>query len=307
MTPPKSRSAFTLIELLVVIAIIAILIGLLLPAVQKVREAAARTQSMNNLKQIGLATQAYHDANRRFPPMGTYNLNTTPRQHYSLYHFILPYVEQEAAAREALAAGNSYALNQLFISTFFSPLDQSSPDGFVSLRTGGRGGGASYGPNFQVFGNRRYAYPSNPAYLYGSFSALGIDEVCDGKSSLTRSIIDGTTNTIMFAEHYAQCPGDGSVTYNGAPQAPRFIHMWSFSFAIHPPASAHIGYGSRLPPQDKPSLTQCDFFRPQAMSSGVCAVCLCDGSVRLVRTSVSQATWMNLLDPADGQILGEDW
>ncbi len=303
------REGFTLIELLVVIAIIAVLIGLLLPAVQKVREAGARTQSLNNLKQIGLATHGYHDARGRFPAMGTYDATTTPRQYYSLYHAILPYVEQENAAREAQAAGNSYVLNQYLIKTFFSPLDRSTGDGFVSLAGGNRGGGASYGPNFQVFGSRQYAYPTNPQLLFGGYPAAGltVEQVCDGKSTLAASIPDGTTNTIMFAEHYAQCPGDGSVTYNGATQSHRFIHMWSFSFGIHAPASPHIGYGSPLPPQDKPTLQECDFFRPQSMQNGGCGACLCDGSVRLISTRVTEATWRLLLNPADGQVLMSDW
>jgi prepilin-type N-terminal cleavage/methylation domain-containing protein/prepilin-type processing-associated H-X9-DG protein len=103
----RSRKGFTLIELLVVIAIIAVLIGLLLPAVQKVREAAARTQCQNNLKQLGLAFHNYHDANQKFPPAvlipywvdndpNNYTLNISMPFGPNWAVYLLPYIEQNA-------------------------------------------------------------------------------------------------------------------------------------------------------------------------------------------------------------------
>src|SRR5262245_31921672 len=97
------RHAFTLIELLVVIAIIGVLIGLLVPAVQKVREAAARTQCANNVKQVSLAAHTYADTFKKLPPL--WLQNKTTRDYVGLFYLLLPYVEQQAVYTQGTGAG----------------------------------------------------------------------------------------------------------------------------------------------------------------------------------------------------------
>jgi prepilin-type N-terminal cleavage/methylation domain-containing protein/prepilin-type processing-associated H-X9-DG protein len=104
MSRTIARQAFTLVELLVVIAIIAVLIGLLLPAIQKVREAAARAKCSNHCKQIALALHQYHDAYGAFPPGCSWRNGADPQPHMSWLTRILPYIEQEALWNEAVRA-----------------------------------------------------------------------------------------------------------------------------------------------------------------------------------------------------------
>src|SRR5438105_1519045 len=166
LSPPK-RTGFTLIELLVVIAIIAILIALLVPAVQKVREAAARTQCINNVKQIGLATHNYHDQTKHLPCISYSNQGGNANRFGDYMGCtliaLLPFIDQGPLFTFAMnnkgntwdGAGNvgntGAPLSCQAMSVYYCPSDPTIQGGWSQAQVGGWMG-ASYSANYQVFG-----------------------------------------------------------------------------------------------------------------------------------------------------------
>jgi prepilin-type N-terminal cleavage/methylation domain-containing protein/prepilin-type processing-associated H-X9-DG protein len=232
--PFSGRRAFTLIELLVVIAIIAILIGLLVPAVQKVREAAARLQCQNNLKQLALACHSYHDAERTLPrngnPFGLTNSHGTNgtgccgvgAAHWSWIARILPYVEQNAMYTQAGIPTNRMNQNAATLAVLAMspplltcPSDSTAPrtrtnaadlGGTLVAVTSYKGvSGANWGSDFYPTESNFNTQYRNPG-ANGSFNGLekgdGIFWRADLRSGRLRlsDISDGTSNTFMIGE-----------------------------------------------------------------------------------------------------------
>jgi prepilin-type N-terminal cleavage/methylation domain-containing protein/prepilin-type processing-associated H-X9-DG protein len=350
----RSRAGFTLIELLVVIAIIAILIGLLVPAVQKVREAAARAQCENNLKQIGLACHNIHDVYKRFPPMS----GTFGGAYYApLFFHLLPYNEQgnvwKMAAYEdpgakvgdsgpnmsrvinlgfiwptwdSVNTGNSGFLRQSFIPVYQCPSDPS-----IGNCLDWCPGDSSYAGNYQVFGN-----PANSGVRPNK---TNIATLWDGKARLTGSLPDGTSNTIMFAERYARCNGNGDP---GGNWWMRGVYHGQSSLAsgtanedsypgdrLSSVFGGGVGYDGttwatgtnslpNLPPvpflvqpanflSTRGNGGQCDNRLASSAHTGGMNVGLCDGSVRFLSQSISITTWSLAINPRDGLPLPSDW
>jgi prepilin-type N-terminal cleavage/methylation domain-containing protein/prepilin-type processing-associated H-X9-DG protein len=313
----RSR-AFTLIELLVVIAIIAILIGLLLPAVQKVREAAARMQCSNNLKQLSLACHDYASANQdAFPSAfdateagGSFN-DGHPCVG-QIFVSLMPYLEQ----------------NNLYIS-FYDPgttrIDLQNPDNgsgpahravvkavaCPSDPTYGNGLGEGdwasgcYVANYQVFG-----LPSG-GNNYGSNM--------NGHPNLKSSFSDGTSQTIIFAEQYAQRPSGHWTLWAHGGWNPSWMPIFAYgsSDPNNPVAynagmdagSGVVGQASKFvnlsPNAYQASIS--NILLPVALHTSGMNVGLADGSVRNLNNGISPATWWAACTPAGGDLLGSDW
>ncbi len=305
------RTGFTLIELLVVIAIIAILIGLLLPAVQKVREAAARMQSMNNLKQIGLATHGYNDAVGHMPPSFVeYGPSKGYKDGSWLVH-ILPYVEQDNLKRvvdnTGGGSGHYYAItyNQSPPKIFINPTDPSQHNGAYNDSGWGVYAVTGYVSNYVAMGG-----------------IIGNSMNLDTKKNIL-AITDGTSNTVFYTTRTAVCERipnpyrpsyTGGTFYNIAPYANAsswYEWMPVINYWLNGASSTGYLTGAATKFQTNPTwagaAATCDFRLASQMGSGGILVGLGDGSVRTVAPGVSGATWWSAMTPNGGEVLGNDW
>jgi prepilin-type N-terminal cleavage/methylation domain-containing protein len=300
MSPPRPhRPGFTLIELLVVIAIIAILIGLLLPAVQKVRETAARAKSANNLKQLALAAHSYEGTLGKLP--GNAETLKTNGLRVSCHWLLLPYVEQGPLQNVSGVSNAAYLANAgTVVPTFIAPLDRSLPGLTVTIN-GVVWAASNYAANHTIFG-----YPGNGTNWTG-FS----NNDWDNKGRMIQRISDGASNTVMFGERYASCSSGGSLwayrNSDPAPTGPSFPGWARMSFFPANWTSNNMSTPyTAVPPQNAPLPANCSPYNLQAFTPAGCQVAMCDGSVRSVRTSISSTVWFAAIWPDDGQILG-DW
>jgi prepilin-type N-terminal cleavage/methylation domain-containing protein/prepilin-type processing-associated H-X9-DG protein len=325
MRPSSRHRGFTLIELLVVIAIIAILIGLLLPAVQKVREAAARAKCSNNLKQIGLALHNYHDANGTFPQGGTVSPSSGSYGH-SWWILILPQLEQnnvysqfDQKGQYSAYTGLVYAGTNQYNGTLLAGKEQpmlfcpSSPlpkfvlvgsiagtgEGIASPTYTGISGAVDHSTTLDRDGET-YAH-----YGIGRISKGGV--LVSHEKTKFGSITDGTSNTLVVGEQSDFCKdagngkrdcrsdfGHGFAMGPGWAGENRHWNLTTVRYRVNDKTWENKGVGDTYYGQNRPL---------QSAHSGGINGLMGDGSVRFIRDSIDLPTLYNVSNRDDGKVL----
>jgi prepilin-type N-terminal cleavage/methylation domain-containing protein len=284
----RKPKAFTLIELLVVIAIIAILIGLLLPAVQKIREAAARIQCTNNLKQISLGLHNYHDTNQAFPPAGSDGpnkdcCNASTRVGWTWMFSITPFIEQDNVYKNP----NDTTVAQTAIKIFYCPTRRQP-------KLYSNGGRCDYAAN----GGRDMAGKGREGVFVAQWvnpnTSMPIDAPVEQVRRIA-DITDGSTNTIMVGEKQCHPSVLGSA---GGDNEPWNNSGWD---------QDHVRFGEAVPQPDSmhPTSTSPTYWSVRFGGShpNVFTAAMCDGSVRTIRYTVDPTNWLRICLISDGQVI----
>jgi prepilin-type N-terminal cleavage/methylation domain-containing protein/prepilin-type processing-associated H-X9-DG protein len=305
--PP--RRAFTLIELLVVIAIIGVLIGLLLPAVQKVREAANRIKCSNNLKQVGLALHNYHDGLGSFPPGVSQQLYPA----YSGYdrrswmYFTLPYLEQESLYNEMQKAygSGSYTTflpgHEMPVPSLMCPADSVNIKNITAGATDPVSSQGFHG-NYVLCGGDTYFTP-------GGADGTNLDGIFFGKShTKIADIADGTSNTLLASELILS---RDTATHDVRGRYHNAIHCGVMFSTLYPPNNSvgdnPEGYCvplPRAPCTGAPGTSNC-FSLARSYHPGGVNAALADGSVRFLSDEINPGTYQALGTRAGGEVLGD--
>ena len=304
------RRGFTLVELLVVIAIIAVLIGLLVPAVQKVREAANRTQCLNNIKQIGLAVHNYHQNNNSLPALSGAEDDTG-----SWMVSVLSYLEQGNVANLYLNWGGNSGTGPLYsdvanlpattqlIAIWTCPSDTNST--FHGMTLGNYG--ANVGNSGTFYANGINGVPILNGVPNGGAPFYPSGTLFQKNSGMTfNKITDGTSNTILIGE-LRQGQGGSDLrgliwgtTYGGmtgylGPNSAMPDSIYSTAFCNSLPGMPCANYGP------------CSMLAARSRHAGGVNICLADGSARFVADSISLTTWRALCSAQGSDTIGSDF